>query len=85
MRRNTWNGALSLHLSGVAEANHAVRMGKSQKSLTEVIHPLIQLIWNVGCLEYQQTNTENTHRSESVKALLLNTWGKVPLTLSNSG
>lgn len=52
MLHNTWSGAFGFDLSRVAEPHGAVRLGVSQESLAKAVNPLVQLIWNVGCLEF---------------------------------
>lgn len=69
---NTWNGAFSFYPPGVAEAYGAVGMRVSQQSLAKVVNPLVQLIWNVGCLEYHnhtcRADKENSyHFSFTIK------------------
>lgn len=49
---NTWDEALGFDLPGVAEADGAVGVRVGQQPLRKVINPLVQLVWDVGCLEW---------------------------------
>lgn len=44
----TWCVAFCLHASGVAEAYSTVGLGEGKQPLTEVIHPLVQVVRKIG-------------------------------------
>lgn len=54
--RSTRSGALHLNLPAAAEAHAAVGVRVGEQPLADVVNLFIQLIWNVGCLEYHQRN-----------------------------
>ena len=44
----TWSVAFSLHVSGVPQPHGAVGLGQGQQVLAEVVHPLGEIVWDVG-------------------------------------
>lgn len=52
----TWSGALHLNLPAAAQAYAAVGLRVGEQPLADVVNLFIQLIWNVGGLEYHKGN-----------------------------
>lgn len=55
----TWGGALHLNLPAAAQAYAAVGLRVGEQPLADVVNLFIQLIWNVGGLEYGKGNVCN--------------------------
>lgn len=59
VKPGTWSEAFPPHAPGVAEAHGAVRLRQGQQPLAEVVHPLVQVIRDVGRLQ------QHNHRTQS--------------------
>lgn len=62
---STRSGALHLNLPAAAEAHAAVGMRVGEQSFADVVNLFIQLVWNVGCLEYHKGSILGKKRSKS--------------------
>lgn len=59
----TWSGALHLNLLAAAQAYAAVGLRVGEQSLADVVNLFIQLIWNVGGLEYRKGTFETSEEA----------------------
>lgn len=73
--RSTRSGALHLNLPAAAEAYAAVGVRVGEQSFADVVNLFIQLIRNVGCLEYPQCNI--WRKKEKSKNYMLGKQGDV--------